>query len=340
MLVTIKEIAEKLRTYDEFAIVYHIRPDGDCIGSSFALVLGLQSIGKRCKVIGRDPVPQIHQHMTNAVPQDELTESVYFSVDAVSPKRTGNYVDKHFTFCIDHHRNNSIDADYKYVEEDCGACSEIIFKQMYEGLCATLQNGGVCSEIIFKLLNEMNITITKQMADLLYTALVTDTRCFQTSDTSVQSFETAAALLKFGADAYEISKRNIFVKSKGRRMIEEFLKGSLHFSCEGMLITGIITLDNLRAANIADSELEGINSYVEQYEEMMIGVTVRELPDGRSRCSTRTSGSISANDICAEHGGGGHFRAAVCELYEPPEVARVIMEETCRKYLTESSDRA
>lgn len=318
MLVTIKEIAEKLRTYDEFAIVYHIRPDGDCIGSSFALALGLQSIGKRCKVIGRDPVPQIHQHMTNAVPQDELTESVYFSVDAVSPKRTGNYVDKHFTFCIDHHRNNSIDADYKYVEEDCGACSEIIFK----------------------LLNEMNITITKQMADLLYTALVTDTRCFQTSDTSVQSFETAAALLKFGADAYEISKRNIFVKSKGRRMIEEFLKGSLHFSCEGMLITGIITLDNLRAANIADSELEGINSYVEQYEEMMIGVTVRELPDGRSRCSTRTSGSISANDICAEHGGGGHFRAAVCELYEPPEVARVIMEETCRKYLTESSDRA
>lgn len=318
MLVTIKEIAEKLRTYDEFAIVYHIRPDGDCIGSSFALALGLQSIGKRCKVIGRDPVPQIHQHMTNAVPQDELTESVYFSVDAVSPKRTGNYVDKHFTFCIDHHRNNSIDADYKYVEEDCGACSDIIFK----------------------LLNEMNITITKQMADLLYTALVTDTRCFQTSDTSVQSFETAAALLKFGADAYEISKRNIFVKSKGRRMIEEFLKGSLHFSCEGMLITGIITLDNLRAANIADSELEGINSYVEQYEEMMIGVTVRELPDGRSRCSTRTSGSISANDICAEHGGGGHFRAAVCELYEPPEVARVIMEETCRKYLTESSDRA
>ena len=53
MLVTIKEMAEKLRTYDEFAIIYHIRPDGDCIGSSFALALGLQSIGKKCSVIGR-----------------------------------------------------------------------------------------------------------------------------------------------------------------------------------------------------------------------------------------------------------------------------------------------
>lgn len=311
MLVTIKEMTEKLRTYDEFAIVYHIRPDGDCIGSSFALALGLQSIGKRCAVVGRDPIPQIHQHMTNAVPQDELTSPVYFSVDAVSPQRTGNYADKHFTFCIDHHRANSIDADYKYVEEDCGACSEIIFK----------------------LLKEINITITKQIADLLYTALVTDTRCFQTSDTSVQSFETAAALLKLGADSYEISKRNIFVKSKGRRMIEEFLKNSLHFSYDDRLITGIITLNNLKSANIADSELEGINSYVEQYEEMIIGVTVRELPDGRSRCSTRTSGNISANDICSEHGGGGHFHAAVCELDEPPEEARAIMEKTCRKHL-------
>ena len=316
MLILLKEMAEKILSYDEFTIVYHIRPDGDCIGSSFALALGLQSIGKKCTVVGRDSVPMIHQRMTNAVPQDEVTSPIYFSVDAVSPQRTGNYADKHFTFCIDHHRNNSIDADYKYVEEDCGACSEIIFK----------------------LLIEMNITITKQIADLLYTALVTDTRCFQTSDTSVQSFDTAAELLKLGAAAYEISRRNIFVKSKGRRMIEDFLKNSLHFSCGDQLITGIITLENLKDANIADSELEGINSYVEQYEEMMIGVTVRELPDGRSRCLARTGGNISANEICAEHGGGGHFHAAVCELDESPEKARAIMEETCRKYLTERSD--
>ena len=316
MNVSIKEMAEKLLSYDEYAIVYHIRPDGDCIGSSFALALALQSVGKRCAVVGRDPVPQIHQFMTNKVKQDTLTSPVYISLDAVSPQRTGNYADKHFTFCIDHHRNNSINADFKYVEEDCGACSEIIFK----------------------LLNEMNITITKQMADLLYTALVTDTRCFQTSDTSVQSFETAAALAKLGADTFNISRQNCFVKSKGRRMIEDILKDSLHFSCEGRLMTGIITLNDLKTADIADSELEGINSYVEQYEEMIIGVTVRELPDGRSRCSIRTNGNISANTICTVHGGGGHYHAAVCELDEPPEKARIIMEETCMKFLLEGGE--
>lgn len=72
MLISIKEMAEKILLYDEFTIVYHIRPDGYCIGSSFALALGLQSIGKRCAVVGRDPVPQIHQFMSDAVQQDAL----------------------------------------------------------------------------------------------------------------------------------------------------------------------------------------------------------------------------------------------------------------------------
>ena len=111
------------------------------------------------------------------------------------------------------------------------------------------------------------------------------------------------------------------------------MKESLHFSCDGSLITGIIMLEDLKTADIEDSELEGINSFVEQYEEMQIGVTIRELPDGRSRCSTRTSGHISANEICARHGGGGHFHAAVCELDERPEEARMIIEKTCRNYL-------
>lgn len=204
---TIKEMAEKLLEFDEYMIVYHIRPDGDCIGSSFALALGLQSIGKRCAVVGRDPVPMIHQHLTSKIPQDSLENPIYFSVDAVSPMRTGNYADEHFTFCIDHHRGNSINADFKYVEEDCGACSEIVFK----------------------LLCEMNITITKEIADLLYTALVTDTRCFQTSDTSEQTFEIAAALTRLGANTFDISRRNCFVKSKGRRAIKKYWKKACTF---------------------------------------------------------------------------------------------------------------
>ena len=109
--------------------------------------------------------------------------------------------------------------------------------------------------------------------------------CFRTSDTSVQSFETAAELAKSGADIYRIGRRNMFIKSKGRLMIEDILRSSFHFTCDNQILTGIITLNDLKTADILDSELEGINSFVEQVEEVRIGVTIRELPDGRMRCS-------------------------------------------------------
>ena len=311
MNVTIKEMAKKLWEYNEFRIIYHIRPDGDCICSSFALALALKSAGAKCEVAGQDEIPRIHRNMTDKITQDILQNPVYIAVDSATPQRTGTFSDSHFTFCIDHHRNNSVIADYKYVEEDCGACSEIIFK----------------------LIKAMEVPVTKEIADLLYTALVTDTMCFRTSDTSVQSFETAAELAKHGADIFSIGRRNMFMKSPQRLKIENILRDSFNFTCDNKILTGIITLDDLVAADISDSELEGINSMVEQIEGVRIGVTIRELPDGRTRCSMRTNGDIYASEICAVHGGGGHLHAACCELDTNPQKARIIMEETCLKFI-------
>lgn len=311
MNITIKEMAEKLREYNEFRIVYHIRPDGDCIGSSFALALALKSTGAKCEVAGQDEIPHVHRIMTDKILPDVLENPVYIAVDSASPQRTGIFADAHFTFCIDHHRGNSIIADYKYVEEDCGACSEIIFK----------------------LIKAMDIPVTKEIADLLYTALVTDTMCFRTADTSAQSFETAAELAKLGADIFNIGRRNVFIKSPQRLKIEGILRDSFNFTCDNQILTGIITLNDLDSAGILDSDLEGINSMVEQVEGVRIGVTIRELPDGRTRCSMRTNGDIYANEICAVHGGGGHHHAACCELDTNPQKARKIMEETCREFI-------
>ena len=106
-------------------------------------------------------------------------------------------------------------------------------------------------------------------------------------------------------------RKNMFIKSKQRIALKELLKNSFHFSCNYQILTGIITLNDLKTADIKDSELEGINSFVDQVEGIIIGVTIRELPDGNTRCSMRTSGSISANEIC-------HFLAAVDIIMQPP----------------------
>ena len=76
----------------------------------------------------------------------------------------------------------------------------------------------------------MGVTVTKDIADLLYMALVTDTMCFRTYDTTQQSFLTAAELAGYGADIAGIGRRNMFIKSKRRIALEELLKKSFHFS--------------------------------------------------------------------------------------------------------------
>lgn len=311
MDITIKELAEKLGEYNEYRIVYHIRPDGDCVCSAYALALALKSIGKKCDVVGQDDIPRIHRYMTDKVQLDEIADPVYIAVDSASRHRVGIFGDKHFTFCIDHHHNTFDDVDYRYVEIDCGACSEIIYK----------------------LLCEMGITITKQIADLLYTAIVTDTMCFRTTDTRVQTFEVATELARAGADVNHIGRINTFIQSAGRMKIENILRDSFHFTYNNQVVTGVIMLKDLETAGVLDSDIEGINSLVEQIEGVRIGVTIRELSDGRMRCSMRSSGDYSVDEICKKHGGGGHFHAASCELDMSASEAREVMEQTCRKYL-------
>lgn len=311
MNTSLEQMASEMKKHKEFIFVYHVRPDGDCIGSSYALALAMKSLGAACRVEGTDEIPPGHLYMTDKVSMDEVKKPVYFSVDSATPERTGSYSGVHYTFCIDHHCNNSVDADFKYVEEGSGACGEVAFK----------------------LIKALGVEITPQIADFLYLALVMDTMCFRTSSTSVQSFSTAAELAKLGADIYGIGHRHVYIKKPGRVKIERVLQNSYHFTCDNQIVTGIITQNDLKEAEILDSELEGINSLVEQIEGMKIGITIRELADGSSRCSTRSCGSIPANLICETHGGGGHMHAACCVLPYPPDKARNIMEETAREFL-------
>ena len=76
MNITAEQMAEEIKKYDEFVIVYHIRPDGDCIGSSYALGLALQAMGKKCVVKGTDEVPPDHHFMTDEVNWDDLSDPV------------------------------------------------------------------------------------------------------------------------------------------------------------------------------------------------------------------------------------------------------------------------
>ena len=133
MKLTCGEFAGRLRAACEaenaaFVIVYHINPDGDCIGSAFGLALILRALGAKCRVIGRDPVPAQFRCMTDCIPADDLPEDVqYIGVDCKDCARTGtDFLTLPYRFWIDHHGSPLENAACEFVRPECSACSELV----------------------------------------------------------------------------------------------------------------------------------------------------------------------------------------------------------------------
>jgi len=320
MNVTLKRVAQELKKIECCDIYFHKKPDGDAIGSSHALALGLNSLGIRCKLKCCDPIPEKYSSMCGGLSSlfdetgtrlDEPQKVVGICVDTASRKRLGVFKTEKFDFCIDHHMNNSVDAKYSYVEEDASSCSEIIYK----------------------LLCEMNVPISKLMADFLYTGIVTDTLCFRSRSTTKATLSIAAEIAVCGADIVDIARRHCLEKTPERMTIEAILMKSFHYTCDRRILGSMFTYEDMTEAGVKDAELEGLNTIIEQAAGVEIGIVVREIKPGFCRVSVRTNGVFNAAHICEHFGGGGHANAAGGEIKATPSIALETVEKISADFL-------
>ena len=316
MHITISEMAQLLRRERAFKIIYHINPDGDCIGSAFALALILRSIGAKCKVAGRDPVPEQFRYLTDPIPMDEVIDPIYIAVDCSDKHRVGeDLADQHFTYWPDHHTSpDEEQADYEFRDSTRSSCCEIILK----------------------LAEAIGVKVTKQIANLLFTGLVTDTRCFRTRETDAITFETAAKLKRYGADSFGITRWHTMVKTEKRLKLESQVYRGMQVLCGGKLVIMMITLADLERAGIDGQDapdMASINALGEVIDIAEMTVMLREYPDGRTRFSVKTfTDNVQAIDIAKQLGGGGHPDQAGGFLSLTPEEAREKMTKTCTAY--------
>jgi phosphoesterase RecJ-like protein len=244
----------------------------------------------------------------------------YIAVDCSNRSRTGDaFCEKHYAFWIDHHGVPDEQADLEYVHPERSACSELVLE----------------------IAETLGIPITKQLADLLYTALVTDTNCFRTLSTNAQSFAAAERLTKYGAQPYEVGRKYAMIKQPARLKLESRIFSGMHLLCGGRLVTAVITLADLAEFGISDqnaTEMQKINDLLEVIETAQITVMVREYPtenaEGCSRFSVKsTSPQYSAKAIAQHFGGGGHIPAAGGFRSESPETVREMLEAYCAEIL-------
>lgn len=303
MNIELDNAVNMLCSYDNVLILIHHFPDGDTLGCGYALCRALQSLGKKARVECCDKISDRYDYITSTVENHEFCFEHIVAVDVADNKLLGSLNEKYgdkVELCIDHHGSNTMYAANTYVDSTAAAACEIIY------------------DIIIKL----GVKIDKDIANALYTGIATDTGCFKFTNTTERTHIIAAELMKAGADYGEINRIMFDTKSKSRLAVERMVLENIVFSHSDKIALVTISQDMLRKSGAEDSELEGITSLPRTIEGVIVGITLRERKDGKYKISVRTHAPISASALCANFGGGGHDRAAGCEIADTLENAR------------------
>lgn len=289
------ETASLLLAQDNILILTHRNPDGDTLGSAFALLRALLAAGKTAGVLCADEMPQKYAYMWAGLPELHFEPQFVAAVDIADEKLLGASVESVYggkvDLCIDHHMSNTKYAKSLYLAECAATC-----------------------ELIWQVLRCMGTALTPQIADCLYTGLSTDTGCFRYSNVTAETMEIVAKMLRAGANFDTINRVMFETKTRTYLKLEELVLKSLEMYFDGKCALVTITQEMFRESGSNESECDGIASLPRKIEGVLIGVTLRERTDGSFKVSLRTYAPLDAAKICGNLGGGGHARAAGCEL--------------------------
>lgn len=265
-------------------------PDGDALGSAFALCRALQKCGKHAKVLYENPIPEKFKYLTEFVTEENFDSKFIIAVDLADTSLLESTLKKYkneINMSIDHHISNKNYAEINFINPVAAANCEIIYK----------------------LLTEMNIIPDPEIASALYTGISTDTGCFQYSNTTSETHSITAELMKLGASTEKLNENLFLIKTPKKLELEKIIYKNLEFKFDSRCAITYVTLYEMNKIGISDNELDGIASIPIRIQGVKIGITLREKTENCFKVSVRTSSNINANDFCENFGGGGHAKA-------------------------------
>lgn len=311
MKISVKECADILREKDNILILTHANPDGDTLGSGFALCRALMKIGKICAVINADDIPKKYNYLFDDIVEIKFKPDYVVAVDVATVNLLGGLEEQYkIDMCIDHHSTNTEYANLLLLEDVPAAC-----------------------QIMYEVVLALGVEVDKKIADCLYTGLTTDTGCFRYDSTTAQTYRVAADLIDAGADNGRINRIMFETKSKTYARLERLAIESMRFYEHERVAVITVTQEMFQLTGSNAQETEGLAPLTRQIEGVEIGITIQERPDGTCKASIRTFESVNAAELAACFGGGGHAQAAGCRFDCDVKEARRLLVDKCREML-------
>ena len=301
---TYLDIIDRIVTAQNILLVSHIGPDGDTIGSTvaFANLIKDNFREKNVTFVIQHKVPDIYRFLPsieNCVLTNREIEIACFdlaiAIDCATKNRMG-YIEKlfnnaKFKINIDHHETNPAYADINVID---GSLSS-------------------CGELVFDFAQKTNLRISRDTATCLYTAILADTGAFRYSNTTSNTFTSAAKLVELGADPHMIYE-NCFEKRPVEMLkIASNAMANATFLMDDKIAYTMVNRSMLNEFNALDEHLEGIPEMLRQASSVEIAFVVKETVKNEAKFSFRSKTKDVAS-LCSLFGGGGHKLAAGCIL--------------------------
>jgi len=303
-----KEIFAK----NNIRIIAHRSPDGDTLGSCFALCEALKLSGKNAEVVCSDKVTEKLTILTDG--KTELSPTFepdcIVTVDVATAEllgKTYSEIAAEVDYAIDHHYTHKNFAKKTLLDGDCSSAGEFLFN----------------------LFEQAEIQLNTQIAKLLYAAISSDTGSFKFSNTTPNTHIAAAKLLKYGIETENITKI----------LFDEASIDYIKFECDVInkmkiydekIVFLSVTKEMMAKNNIKENETDGLAYLLRRIPGAEIGATLRES-DGKIRISLRSFGDKNVAEIAAKFDGGGHIKAAGCSFKGDIEEAEKALLEEIRK---------
>ncbi len=295
-------ISAALRAAQKIAILSHVRPDGDAIGSQLALTLSLRELGKDVYAWNEDGMPENLRFLSSAdlitsPPPESLPFDVAIALDTATKQRLGAplkaIAQAGCWINIDHHASNPAYGDLNYLDIDSPATGQIIYE----------------------LIREEQLPMNADIASALFVAISTDTGSFRYLNTTAQTFKVAAELIVRGASNGDLS-RNLYENYPKRRLL---LLGELlehaRFGEQDRIASMSLTLEQKNRLAIRAEDVDGLIDSIRCINTVQVAIFLEELADQKVRLSMRSKDlRIDVNRICQLWGGGGHAMAAGARL--------------------------
>lgn len=290
-------LLEFLNKTNTVAVISHLNPDGDNLGSSMAMVDMLKLLKKEVYFVGNDEVPDdflFLKYMDQRMEKQELPSKLdlIIFIDCSDLYRIGkDYIDLYnrskFSINIDHHKSNNKFADLNIIDYN---------------LTST-------GELIYLLLKEMDLPISKAAATGLYTAITTDTGSFQYDSVTAKTHNVAAALIELGAEHYKVTQ-NVY-QSRSKEKTDLFIKtvSNIEYYFDDKIAIVETRLKDMKATGAKSSDTEGIIEFVRDIRPVELAILLKEQEDG-IKFSLRSKSLIDCTKIAKAFGGGGHVRAS------------------------------